>query len=192
MVNRNIHDLNPEIECFRDQVGQAFQFETEDSSPSNSEFIFHFLTFYWKVLCSLLPLKQTWHGGALFFMSLVLLAVITAFTGDLAKMFGCCLGFHSGITAITFVALGTSLPDTFASRTAALHDEYADNSIGNVTGSNSVNVFLGLGLPLVAGSIYKGVRGERYYYMSEGLFESVTIYLILAVITLGLLVWRRF
>lgn len=49
--------------------------------------------------------------------------------------------------AITFVALGTSLPDTFASKAAAVQEKYADNAVGNVTGSNSVNVFLGLGLP---------------------------------------------
>lgn len=53
--------------------------------------------------------------------------------------------FH--FSAITFVALGTSLPDTFASKTAAVQEKYADNAVGNVTGSNSVNVFLGLGLP---------------------------------------------
>lgn len=33
----------------------------------------------------------------------------------------------------------------FASRTAAIHDKWADSSIVNVTGSNAVNVFLGIG-----------------------------------------------
>ena len=33
--------------------------------------------------------------------------------------------------------------DTFASKTAAIEDETADASVGNVTGSNAVNVFLG-------------------------------------------------
>ena len=59
---------------------------------------------------------------------------------------GCQISLKPEVTAITFVALGTSLPDTFASMAAARGDKYADNSIGNVTGSNSVNVFLGLGL----------------------------------------------
>lgn len=53
-----------------------------------------------------------------------------------------------------FVALGTSLPDTFASAIAAKNEKTADNAIGNITGSNSVNVFLGLGLPWVIASIY--------------------------------------
>jgi len=72
------------------------------------------------------------------------------------------------ITAITFVALGTSLPDAFASKTAAVNDDNADASVGNVTGSNAVNVFLGLGLPWLIASIYWEVMGpndkwkERY------------------------------
>lgn len=39
-------------------------------------------------------------------------------------------------------------PDTFASKVAAIQDQYADASIGNVTGSNAVNVFLGIGVSL--------------------------------------------
>lgn len=76
------------------------------------------------------------------------------FVGDIAKIFGCTLGVSDLLTAITFVALGTSLPDTFASMAAADQDENADAAIGNVTGSNSVNVFLGLGIPWVVGVHY--------------------------------------
>lgn len=57
-------------------------------------------------------------------------------------------------SAITLVALGTSLPDTFASRSAAVMDPDADASIMNVTGSNAVNVLLGLGLPWFLGALY--------------------------------------
>merc|ERR1711862_762484 len=75
------------------------------------------------------------------------------------------------ITAITFVALGTSLPDTFASKTAAMMDPYADASIGNVTGSNSVNVFLGVGLAWTVAAFYwqtntdNGSDAMREWYM---------------------------
>jgi len=74
----------------------------------------------------------------------------------------------AAICAITFVALGTSLPDCFASRTAARQDMYADNSIGNVTGSNSVNVFLGLGLPWMMGAIYWKVKGATPEWTRRG------------------------
>lgn len=36
--------------------------------------------------------------------------------------------------------------DTFASKVSAVQDKYADNAVGNVTGSNAVNVFLGIGI----------------------------------------------
>merc|ERR1712050_25872 len=76
-------------------------------------------------------------------------------------MLGCVMGVRDEITAITLVALGTSLPDTFASKHAAIEDPFADACVGNVTGSNSVNVFLGLGLTWVVGSIYWTVNGKH-------------------------------
>merc|ERR1712151_372350 len=84
---------------------------------------------------------------------------LTAVIGDMASLFGCVLGIPDAITAITFVALGTSLPDTFASKAAAVEDPTADACVGNVTGSNSVNVFLGLGLPWMIGAIYWAING---------------------------------
>ena len=58
--------------------------------------------------------------------------------------------------------MGTSLPDTFASKIAAQNEKTADNAIGNVTGSNSVNVFLGLGLPWVLAAIYWQLKVRSY------------------------------
>jgi hypothetical protein len=58
---------------------------------------------------------------------------------------------------------GTSLPDTLASRIAALEDADADAAIGNITGSNSVNVFLGLGIPWVICSVYYKLKVRSPY-----------------------------
>ena len=58
--------------------------------------------------------------------------------------------------------MGTSLPDTFASKIAAENEKTADNAIGNVTGSNSVNVFLGLGLPWVLAAIYWQLKVDLF------------------------------
>ena len=83
-----------------------------------------------------------------------MIGALTAVIGDLAAHMGCCMGIAPSITAITFVALGTSLPDTFASMNAAANEAHADSCIGNITGSNSVNVFLGLGLPWALAAVY--------------------------------------
>ena len=95
-----------------------------------------------------------------FFGALSLIGLLTAVIGDLANHVGCCLGLSTSVTAITIVALGTSLPDTFASMASAQAEPYADASIGNVTGSNSVNVFLGLGLPWAVAAVYWGTAGQ--------------------------------
>jgi len=95
------------------------------------------------------------------------------------------------ITAITFVALGTSLPDTFASRTAAVRDPYADASIGNVTGSNSVNVFLGLGIPWLIGSFYWLGQGKPFKVPAGSLSFSVAVYTPCATACLAVLLIRR-
>ena len=99
-----------------------------------------------------------WGGWLAFTFSLLTIAVMSALIGDLASIFGCLIGLNDMVTAITFVSIGTSLPDLFASRMAAIRDRNADSAIGNINGSNSVNVFLGLGLPWLVASIYQNAN----------------------------------
>merc|ERR1719420_511956 len=115
----------------------------------------------------MIPLTDFCDGWLCFCCSLMMIGGVTAFIGEIAGLLGCVLDMPDQITAITFVALGTSLPDTFASKTAAEQDPYADASIGNVTGSNSVNVFLGLGLPWVMGSIYWKAVGKTTLWLEK-------------------------
>ena len=95
-----------------------------------------------------------------------MIGVMTAMIGDLATIFGCLIGLKKEVTAITFVALGTSLPDLFASKAAAVNEKYADASVGNVTGSNGVNVFLGLGIPWLIASIYHKTKVTLFDFVS--------------------------
>ena len=121
----------------------------------------------------------TWLGGWLTFgVALCMIGLLTVVVGDLATIFGCLVGLRAEVTAITFVALGTSLPDLFASRNAALNEKHADAAVGNVTGSNSVNVFLGLGTPWVIACIYHTVNvrvlinNNNYAVKSLHLFKT--------------------
>ena len=102
----------------------------------------------WKVLFSCVP-PVNWGGGyPAFCMAILFIGLIVIIVGDAATMLGCVLpGITDSMTAITLVALGTSLPDTFASVTAAKQFDSADGAVGNVNGSNSVNVFMGMGVP---------------------------------------------
>jgi solute carrier family 8 (sodium/calcium exchanger) len=131
--------------------------EIQDIDPVDG--FFHLVCIGWKIIFAIVPPPQYLGGWACFVMALVMIGIVTAVVGEFANLFGCVLGIEPAITAITFVALGTSLPDTFASMAAAKADAFADAAVGNVTGSNSVNVFLGLGLPWVIASHYYAAVG---------------------------------
>ena len=62
----------------------------------------------------------------------------------------------------TFQHCRHSATDTFASKVAAQQDPYADASIGNVTGSNAVNVFLGIGIAWTMAAIYHNAKGNDF------------------------------
>merc|ERR1719359_855497 len=126
----------------------------EQAESSWGDFIAHLIVSPWKLLFAFCPPAEWGSGYPCFIASLGMIGFVTAFVGDLAAHLGCSVNMSDGLTAITVVALGTSLPDTFASKQAAMEDPYADASVGNVTGSNSVNVFLGLGLPWTIGAVY--------------------------------------
>ncbi|KAK4011358.1 hypothetical protein OUZ56_020474 [Daphnia magna] len=160
-------------------------------NATTCDYVMHFLTFGWKIIFAFVPPAGIWGGWLSFVVSLGVIGILTAIVGDLAGIFGCLVGLNDAVTAITFVALGTSLPDLFASRAAAINEKYADNAIGNVTGSNSVNVFLGLGLPWLIASIYHTAKGGEFRVQAGSLGFSITIFTITAVLSLALLVARR-
>lgn len=209
-----------------DQFVQAFytngsKEEAAEVDWVSLDFLLHVLNFPWKMMFALIPPTDFLDGKVCFISALGFIGLVTALVGDLANLLGCALGVRQDVTAITFVALGTSLPDTFASKSAAVQDPYADASIGNVTGSNSVNVFLGLGLPWTMGALYwsanwedlklewmmraVGDDGETFasklYHETypdggfmvpaDSLGFSVTVFSGLGVLCIAFLAWRR-
>ncbi|XP_037638058.1 sodium/calcium exchanger 1b isoform X1 [Sebastes umbrosus] len=163
----------------------------EEKLPSCFDYVMHFLTVFWKVLFAFVPPTDYWNGWACFVVSICMIGLLTAVIGDLASHFGCTVGLKDSVTAVVFVALGTSVPDTFASKVAATQDQYADASIGNVTGSNAVNVFLGIGVAWSIAAIYHNSRGEEFRVDPGTLAFSVTLFTIFAFIAVGVLMYRR-
>lgn len=190
----------------------------ESEGPSRVDLVLHIICVPWKLLFALCPPVDYCGGWVCFTCSLLWIGICTAIIGDVANLMGCAMCVPKSITAITFVALGTSLPDTFASRTAAQQDPTADASIVNVTGSNSVNVFLGLGLPWMMASLYwVGNKTEKWeekfgfgaltppsfpiadHFRRDGAFIvqagelgfSVLVFSICAAVCLATLAWRR-
>jgi len=182
----------------------------DDAEASVSDWIMHIISFPWKLGFALLIPPPVLAGGWMCFtLAVGFIGFLTVVIIDFAELFGCVTGVADSITAITIVALGTSMPDLFASMTAAAQDPYADASIVNVTGSNSVNVFLGIGLPWTLASIYwavagatpqwKQLYGEFLPSYPNGAFVvkggdlgfSVIVFSIAAVVCLGVLKLRR-
>ncbi|XP_062620472.1 sodium/calcium exchanger 1-like isoform X2 [Saccostrea cucullata] len=156
------------------------------------DYLLHFLTFFWKILFALVPPPKYLGGWPAFICSLSVIGIMTAIIGDLASLFGCLVNLKDSITAITFVALGTSMPDTFASKQAAVGEKTADSSVGNINGSNSVNVFLGLGLPWLMATIYHMSQGTVFKVPPGSLGFSVILYTACAIVAVLLLIARRF
>jgi len=152
------------MEEWKAQFTDAIQVPTEEddpeAKPSKIALFMHVLVVFWKVLFATVPPVRLGGGWPAFFVALVYIGGMTVGVSDLCGLFGCVLSCPPAITAITFVALGTSMPDLFASKQAAVTEDNADNSIGNITGSNSVNVFLGLGLPWTIGAVYWSVASD--------------------------------
>ncbi|KAI6213531.1 Sodium/calcium exchanger 2 [Aphelenchoides besseyi] len=170
------------------QTGES---QKQHAEPTKYDYIMHFLTVPWKLLFATIPPTDYWGGWACFNVSILMIGILTAVIGDLASQFGCWVGLKDAVTAISFVALGTSVPDTFASRVSAVQDKYADNSIGNVTGSNAVNVFLGIGIAWTMAAVIHWFRGTIFRVDPGTLAFSVTIFCIEALICIVVIVLRR-
>uniref|UniRef100_A0A671VMQ3 Solute carrier family 8 member 1a n=1 Tax=Sparus aurata TaxID=8175 RepID=A0A671VMQ3_SPAAU len=163
----------------------------EEKQPSCFDYVMHFLTVFWKLLFAFVPPTDYWNGWACFVVSISVIGMLTAVIGDLASHFGCTVGLKDSVTAVVFVALGTSVPDTFASKVAAIQDQYADASIGNVTGSNAVNVFLGIGVAWSIAAIYHYSKGQEFRVDPGTLAFSVTLFTVFAFICVAVLIYRR-
>merc|ERR1719444_714765 len=159
--------------------------------PSCGDYIMHFLTLFWKLLFALIPPTAIMKGYPTFVISIALIGLCTAFIGDVAGHLGCFIFLKDSVNAIAFVALGTSVPDTFASKAAAIDDETADASVGNVTGSNAVNVFLGIGIAWTMAAIYWESQGKSFEVSPGSLGFSVTIFCIEALLAIAILMLRR-
>merc|ERR1719412_2374580 len=167
--------------------------EGEEKMPTCGDYITHFLTLPWKLIFAFIPPTGFYNGYVTFVVSILMIGLCTAVIGDIASHLGCFIFLKDSVNAIAFVALGTSVPDTFASKTAAIEDDTADASVGNVTGSNAVNVFLGIGIAWTMAAIYHAAKGTPggFYVKPGSLGFSVTIFLIEALLAILILLIRR-
>ncbi|MDP1930015.1 MAG: calcium/sodium antiporter [Gammaproteobacteria bacterium] len=93
-----------------------------------------------------IPSIDTWRAAAYLFFGLVLLIAGAEALVSGASSVAVRMGVSSGIIGLTIVAMGTSLPE-LASTVAAVLRGHHDLAIGNIVGSNILNLLVVLPFP---------------------------------------------
>jgi len=157
----NEDQIGMATETWVGNISATFKLETEDGvAPTGGDYVLFLIFFPWRFGFALVIPPPGYCGGWLsFFVCLCLIGFLSTCICDFSGLFGCVVEIEDYITAITFVAMGTSMPDLFVSKTAAVQEEYADGSIVTVTGGDSARVFLGIGIPWTLAAIYWSGKG---------------------------------
>lgn len=85
------------------------------------------------------------------------------------------VGVPQGVIAVTFVALGTSLPELVTSVTALIKG-HQDVSLGNIIGANTLNLLLVLGIPAAVTGI--NITDNAFYLASPFGLGAMLIFLL--------------
>lgn len=195
-------------ETYANQWSDQFSEACEVPEGCAAQFM-HLLSIPLKFAFAFCPPPRMLGGWPCYFASFTMIGIMTVVVADLASLFGCSVGLKDEVTAITVVAMGTSLPDLFSAKIVAIMDKTADNSVGKVTGSNSVNIFLGLGLPWLIAAVYWEIVGPtpkwiaRYPELSKtypeggfivragSLAFTVAVFFGTCIISLAIIFYRR-
>lgn len=192
MTHANIDRLRVHSSTWCQQIKESMVVNGGDiENATNMDYFLHCLSFPFKVLFSFIPPPQILGGWLCFLISLACIGIVTAIIGDIATIFGCLVGLDDTITAITLVALGTSMPDTVAARMVTRGEVYADGAILHVTGSIAVNVLMGVGMPWLVAAGYHHVQGTQFKVPAGDLGFCVFLFSIAAIIAVALLMVRR-
>ena len=112
-----------------------------------------------------------------FVMSTVWIAAFSYVMVWMVCMIGFTLGIPDTIMGITFLAAGTSVPDTIASVMVA-RNGYGDMAVSNSIGSNVFDILLGLGLPWFLSTTIRPNGAEPTVSKNEMLKMAILRYIL--------------
>ncbi|KAJ0052462.1 hypothetical protein Pint_00963 [Pistacia integerrima] len=147
----------------------------------------------WRLLFAFVPPYHIAHGWVAFICSLIFISGIAYIVTQLTDLISCVTGINSYVIAFTALAAGTSWPDLVASKIAAERQITADSAIANITCSNSVNIYVGIGIPWLIDTAYNFIayREPLTIKNAEGLSFSLLVFFCTSVGCIGVLVFRR-
>ncbi|KAJ8422705.1 hypothetical protein Cgig2_002689 [Carnegiea gigantea] len=155
--------------------------------------VWHFLLLPWRVLFAFVPPYHVAHGWIAFIGSLCFISGIAYVVTKLSDLISCVTGINPYVIAFTALAAGTSWPDLWASKIAAERQTTADSAIANITCSNSVNIYVGIGIPWLIHTTYNFFAYHEPLRIEDagGLSFSLLIFFTTSAGCIAVLVVRR-
>jgi len=102
MVNADLNAISVVKKTYGDQFFEAMNVNGGDVEDAKAaDYVMHFFSFPWKVLFAFIPPPHYMGGWLCFFVSLLVIGIMTAVVGDAAAIFGCLVGLEDSVTAIT-------------------------------------------------------------------------------------------
>ncbi|XP_010088273.2 magnesium/proton exchanger isoform X2 [Morus notabilis] len=187
------------LALWKQQFVDALTLETAESRKMNSSCLrfarvsWQLLLAPWRFLFSFVPPYTIAHGWIAFISSLIFISGIAHIVTKITDLISCVTGINPYVIAFTALASGTSWPDLVASKIAAERQITADSAIANITCSNSVNIYVGIGVPWLINTAYNFFvyREPLRIENAEGLSFSLLVFFSTSVGCIAVLVYRR-
>ncbi|KNA21464.1 hypothetical protein SOVF_042990 isoform A [Spinacia oleracea] len=184
------------LSLWKQQFVDAAMFEhkkLESICLRSVRFIWYLLLLPWRVMFAFVPPYRIAHGWIAFICSLLFISGIAYIVTKFTDMISCVTGINPYVIAFTVLAAGTSWPDLVASKIAAERQTTADSAIANITCSNSVNIYVGIGIPWLIDTTYNyfAYHEPLRIESAEGLSFSLLVYFCTSVGCISVLVLRR-
>ncbi|XP_016511514.2 magnesium/proton exchanger isoform X1 [Nicotiana tabacum] len=187
------------LSIWKHQFVDALMLESVESRKLNNIYLrlarifWQSLLLPWKLLFAFVPPYHIAHGWIAFICSLIFISGIAYVVTKLTDLISCVTGINPYVIAFTALAGGTSWPDLVASKIAAERQLTADSAIANITCSNSVNIYIGIGVPWFIDTLYNYIAYKEPLRIenAEGLSFSLLVFFSTSVACIGVLVFRR-
>ncbi|KAL0459699.1 UNVERIFIED_CONTAM: Magnesium/proton exchanger [Sesamum latifolium] len=187
------------LSIWKQQFIDAFVLESPESRKLNNTCLrlakafWQLLLAPWRILFAFVPPYQIAHGWIAFICSLIFISGIAYIVTKLTDLISCVTGINAYVIAFTALAAGTSWPDLVASKIAAERQITADSAIANITCSNSVNIYIGIGVPWLIDTLYNFFAYNKPLKIENaaGLSFSLLVFFATSVGCIGVLVFRR-
>ncbi|KAK7269681.1 hypothetical protein RIF29_22415 [Crotalaria pallida] len=181
------------------QFVDALRLESPESKKLSNVYLrigrifWQLLLLPWRFMFAFVPPCHIAHGWISFICSLIFISGIAYIVTKLTDLISCVTGINAYVIAFTALASGTSWPDLVASKIAAERQITADSAIANITCSNSVNIYVGIGVPWLIDTLYNFIayREPLRIQNAEGLSFSLLVFFCTSAGCIAVLVLRR-